>query len=140
MALLQQSPTQDRGTGRNTILLVDEDPSNALVLEMLLQLETPYRILRFAKARDVLQQIEEIKALRPVLFVFGYQLESLTGLELSQQLSILEGLEQVPTILMTAGRLTTELERAIAQSPSLKLIYKPYDIDDFLSVVQRSIG
>ncbi len=51
MALLQQSPTQDRGTGRNTILLVDEDPSNALVLEMLLQLETPYRILRFAKAR-----------------------------------------------------------------------------------------
>ena len=140
MALLQQSPTQDRGTGRNTILIVDEDPSNALALEMLLQLETPYHILRFATVRDVLQRIEEIKARKPVLFVFGYQLESLTGLDLSQQLSVMEGLEQVPTILMTAGRLTTELERAIAQSPSLKLIYKPYDIDDFLSVVQRSIG
>src|SRR5260370_31924438 len=105
------------------MLIVDGDPSNGLVMEMLLQLEPPYRILSFATARDVLQRIEEIKARKPVLFVFGYQLESLTGLDLSQQLSVMEGLEQVPTILMTAGRLTTELERAIAQSPSLKLIY-----------------
>jgi CheY-like chemotaxis protein len=85
-----------------------------------------------------LQRVEEIQALKPVLFVFDYQLESLTGLALSQQLSVVEGLEQVPTILMTAGRLPAEIERAIAQSPSLKLIYKPYDIGELLSVVQRS--
>jgi len=139
MALRQQPPKQDRGTGKNTILLVDDDLSNALVLEMLLQSETPYHILRFATARDVLQRVEEIQACKPVLFVFDYKLESLTGLELSQQLSVVEGLEQIPTILMTAGRLTTDLERAIAQSPSLKLIYKPYDIDELLAVIQRSI-
>src|SRR5258708_25676302 len=125
MALLQQSPKQDRGTGRNTILIVDEDPSNALVLEMLLQLETPYRILSFATARDVLQRIEEIKARKPVLFVFAYQLESLTALDLSQPLSLMDGLVQVSTILITAGGLTTRLERAISHSPSLNLIYKP---------------
>jgi CheY-like chemotaxis protein len=114
--------------------------TNALVLEMLLQLETPYHIQRFATAKDVLQRVEEIQAHKPVLFVFDYKLEPLTGVDLSQQLSVMAGLEQVPTILMTAGRFTAELERAIAQSPSLKLIYKPYDIDELLTAVQRAIG
>jgi len=121
--------------GVKTILLVEDDASNAEMLELLIHTETPYQVRSFQSGADVLERLEEVKDLQPDLFLLDYHLSSMTALDLYDRLHNTENLEQIPAIVITAS-LMSELEPEFAQR-NIPLFYKPFELDDFLASLSR---
>jgi|SRR4051812_16043102 CheY-like chemotaxis protein len=121
--------------GVKTILLVEDDASNAEMLELLIHTETPYRVWAFQSAVDVLERLDEVKELQPALFLLDYHLSSMTALDLYDRLHNTAGLEQIPAMVITAS-LVNELEPEFMRR-NIPLFYKPFELDDFLSSLSR---
>jgi CheY-like chemotaxis protein len=138
MAQAQQpSEGQAQNEGGKVILLVEDDPSNAEMLNLLLQSETPYQVLNFAYGADVLQRLDEIKAIRPHLFLFDYHLPGMTALELHDQLHQEQEFAHAPTLIVTASMLQDEqIKKELAQR-HIHIIQKPFEIDEFLRIVEQ---
>ena len=139
MALTSQSAAQDElKATKRTVLIVEDDPGNAATLELLLQLEDYYQSLCFRSAEEVLANLDIIQNHHPALFIFDIQLPRLNGLDLYYHLHAIEGLEDIPVIIVT-GSLLTEAQRARLAEPGLTTISKPYDIDVMLDTIRQLI-
>ncbi len=123
---------------RQTIILVEDDPANAEMLALLLQTEKDYDVLSFQGGGEVLANLDSIKRTRPALFLLDYQLSGMTALDLYEQLRMIEGLEKVPAMLVSATTLG-ERQKEHLQQLDLPLIQKPYDIDELLSAIEQVI-
>ena len=76
--------------------------------------------------------IELAKTIHPSLFILDYHLPMMNGLELYDRLHEIEGLENVPTILTTAG----VMEHDIA-GRHLVGISKPIDMNKLLDIIEE---
>ena len=130
----RNEPHAEQG-GNKTILLVEDDISNADMLQLLLQTETSYHIIQFANEDEILQRLDEIKGMRPDLFLFDYRLSSMTALELYDQLHTIAVLQDIPAIVITAS-IVNEEEFAKRNIP---LIQKPFDVEELLSSIDQTI-
>src|SRR5205823_515672 len=106
-------------------------------IELLIHTETPYQVRAFQNAREVLQRLDEMKALCPALFLLDYYLSSMTALDLYDHLHAVEGLESVPAIVITAS-LINDLEPEFARR-NIPLFYKPFELDEFLAALERCL-
>jgi CheY-like chemotaxis protein len=131
----QEEPRAEQ-EGSKTILLVEDDVSNADMLQLLLQTETSYQLVQFLNEEEIFQRIDEIKVMRPDLFLFDYRLSSMTALDLYDQLHSIEELQGVPTIIITAS-IVNEEEFTRRKIP---LIQKPFDVDDLLRTIDQTIA
>lgn len=122
---------------RRTIVLVEDDPANAEVLALLLQIENAYDVLSFREGADVLANLDNIKGKRPALFILDYQLSGMTALDLYERLQTVEGLERVPAIIVTATTLAEEQKERLQQL-GLIFIQKPYNIDDLFIAIEQA--
>jgi CheY-like chemotaxis protein len=138
MAQAQQpSGGQGQNEGGKVILLVEDDPSNAEMLNLLLQSETPYQVLNFAYGTEVLQRLDEIKAIRPHLFLFDYHLPGMTALELYDQLHQVQEFAHAPALVVTASMLHDEEVKKELARRHIHLLQKPFEIDEFLRIVEQ---
>jgi CheY-like chemotaxis protein len=133
----QPSEDQEQRGGAKVILLVEDDPSNAEMLNLLLQSETPYQVLNFAYGTEVLQRLDEIKAIRPHLFLFDYHLPGMTALELHDQLHQVKEFADAPTLVVTASMLNDEQVKNELARRHIHLLQKPFEIDEFLRIVEQ---
>jgi CheY-like chemotaxis protein len=120
-----------------TILVVEDDDTNAEVFEVVLASETPYHTLRMGSGQEVLQRLDEIKAVQPALFLFDYHLPNMTALELYDILHTIEEFKNVPALITSAsqpGPITHEVARR-----GLKLIEKPFEIDALITIIKQTI-
>ena len=124
---------QDEG---KTILLAEDDISNADMLRLLLQSETSYHLIQFTDEEEIFQRIDDIKARSPDLFLFDYRLSNMTALDLYDRLHGMEELRHVPAIVITAS-LVNEEEFANRNIP---IIQKPFDVDDLLHAINLLIA
>ncbi len=96
-------PYQQKET--NTIFIVEDDNANgALLTEIILQ-ETNCHALLLINAWQVLKVAQYQ---RPLLFVLDYYLPDMNGIELHDQLQLIEGLQGVPTLIIGASLETHE--------------------------------
>lgn len=126
-------------SSKPTIVIVEDDVSNATMLALTLRLETSYAVRAFRHGAELLAHLDEIRANPPVLFVLDYMLpNNMTGVDLYDRLSAIEECVTVPALLLTA---TTPLaiEEIISDRP-LSVINKPFDIDKFLLTVHGLIN
>lgn len=128
---------QRKGENFKRIIIVEDDPSNAEVLALLLQEENAYDVLSFGDGAEVLANLDSIKEKRPDLFLLDYQLSGMTALDLCERFHMIEGLEKVPTIIISAITLNEEQKERLQQL-GLILIQKPYDIDDLLTAIEQT--
>jgi CheY-like chemotaxis protein len=131
-----QGEMQAEQDGGKIILIVEDDISNADMLQLLLQTETTYRLVQFANEEEIFQRIDEIRAMRPNLFLFDYRLLSMTAFDLYDQLHSIEELQDVPTIIITAS-IVNEEEFVRRNIP---LIQKPFDVDELLHIIDQTIA
>jgi len=124
--------------GGNTILLVEDDASNVEMLQLLIGMETTYSVISFERAEEVIQRIEEVKAIKPILFLLDYHLPLKNALELYDYLHATEGLEQVSAIIISAS-LKKEIIEEI-EKRNICFLYKPFDVDYFLHLLERVLA
>ena len=121
-----------------TILVVEDDSGNGTFLEMAIQSETPYQAMLVASESEMLRRIEEIKALKPALFLLDYRLPRTTATKLYDQLHAIEGLEEVPAIIITAE--TPELIEPEIRQRNLLLLPKPFELDNLLETIKNIVN
>jgi CheY-like chemotaxis protein len=143
MAILLKPADQQKTDKTNIIVLVEDDSTNALMLDFLLQGERFYQTMRFQtmhfkSGEEVLGNLDKLKARRPALFLIDYRLPQMTGLDLYDQLRTIEELKQVPTIFLTAKNFNKAEKERIAQR-NLTLLHKPFEVDDLLTSIQQAI-
>jgi CheY-like chemotaxis protein len=128
--------TQAKKNEGRTILLAEDDVSNADMLRLLVQSETPYQLVQFTNEEEIFRRIDDIKTARPDLFLFDYRLSSMTALDLYDRLHSIEELQDIPAIVITAS-LVNEEEFARRNIP---LIQKPFDVDELLRAINQILA
>ncbi|GAC1506320.1 MAG: hypothetical protein NVS2B12_20740 [Ktedonobacteraceae bacterium] len=114
-----------------TILVVEDDREiGEVIVEVLLE-ETIHHAYLVTNAHEALQVVQNII---PDLFLFDYQLPSITGLQLFDLINTTEEFKDIPTILMSANLPWDELDRR-----NIIGLEKPFDLDDFVGLVKRII-
>jgi DNA-binding response OmpR family regulator len=112
---------------KQAILIVEDDVAIGQMIALTLSEETPYQPLIAYSGHEALRIVQEIK---PVLFILDYQLPSMTGLQLYDQLHKNEELRMVPAIMMSANLPNAELEKR-----HILGIKKPFELDELFKAI-----
>jgi len=114
-------------TPTKTILLVEDDTTIAELLVQMIAQETHYQIFAVP---DGPQAMDFVKNIKPQLLILDYWLPTTYGIELFDQLHNLEGLEQVPTIMLSVHAPLREINRR-------QIVYmrKPFDMYKLLEAI-----
>jgi DNA-binding NtrC family response regulator len=115
-----------------TILVVEDDQSISEFLKIAILQETRYHPL-FATGR--IPALKAVQDSKPNLFLLDYYLHSTTGIALYDELHAMDGLEDVPAIIFTAGNL--EAHRQEIEERHLIWISKPIDLDELLGTINN---
>ena len=124
---MEQPPT---GT-RKLILVVEDDEDTRYVLWLLLSDAERYHPML---VNDPYQALEVAAHSKPDLFLIDYSLPHMNGIELYDHLHVLQGLEEVPAILLSAmrGRWQQEL-----QDRHLIGLEKPFALHALLELIEQ---
>lgn len=117
---------------KQTILIVEDDDAIGQVIALTLLHETPYQPVIAYSGHEALRVVQEIT---PILFILDYQLPSMTGIQLYDQLQRNKGLQTVPSIMMSANLPMAELEKR-----HILGITKPFEIDELLKAIAQLLA
>ena len=118
---------------RETVFIVDDDPSVRDALSLLLSLRG-YATATFASAEDFLAAL---KTTWRGCVVLDIRMPGLSGLELQRQL--LANKPRLPVIVMTAHGDVAAARQAVL-ADAVDFIEKPFDADQLLAAVQTALA
>ena len=117
---------------QQSILVVDDNPDNLKLTEILLQAEG-YEVL---VAEDAASTLNQLATHHPNLILMDVQLPGIDGLELTRQLRTDIGLRDIPIVALTAYAMRGDEERARAAGCD-GYISKPIDTRAFPGQVRE---
>jgi CheY-like chemotaxis protein len=126
-------------TTDKTILLVEDDEDTREFLTLAITTETPYHVFSMENGFDVLQRLDEVRVIRPMLLLLDYRLPSMTALDLYEQLHTIAELGNVPALVITADPLDEGTKRMLKER-SVALLEKPFNIDDLIHSIEQAIS
>ena len=115
-----------------TILVVEDDVGIGSFLAQAISQETHHQALLVTDGFQALKTVMDIK---PSLFILDYQLPRMNGIELYDKLHVIEGLEVVPAILISARLPKQEIDKRHIVGMS-----KPLELDEFLHTIEELLG
>lgn len=124
--------TIDAKIDDKTILVVEDDASIGTLLVEALAQETPYSAVLVT---DGIQALNVARNVKPCLFITDYWLPHINGLELYDRLQATKDLADTPTIIMSAYLPEHEIRKR-----NLIGLNKPFDLDEFLEVVEKLLA
>ena len=124
--------TGNREVAMKTILLVEDDAAIAELLVQIIVQETPYQVLSVA---DGLQALDMVKNIRPNLLLLDYWLPVIHGIELYDRLSAMQGMGQIPTIMLSVNPPMQEIKKR-----QITCLRKPFDVDQLLRAIQSMMN
>ncbi|MGH2495834.1 MAG: response regulator [Ktedonobacteraceae bacterium] len=125
-------------TPEQVILLVEDDVDIGEFITISIESETPYRVLSMNSGEETIQRIQEVKEVRPNLFILDLWLHAMGAIELYDRLHGLAGFKHVPAIIITASTPDLGTEAEIVER-GIKLLPKPFEVEDFLRCVEQAI-
>ena len=114
------------------ILVVEDDLGIATFLLEALSLATPYKIVLETQSLSALQIVKEIN---PILFLFNYNLPQMNGIELYDQMHAMQGLEDIPAIIMSA-----RLPKQVMQQRKIVGLSKPFNLKLLLGTIEQLLA
>lgn len=117
---------------KQPILIVEDDIAIGHMIAVTLLQETLYHPYIALSGHEALHVVRDIT---PVLFILDYQLPSMTGLQLYDQLHRREGLKAVPAIMLSANLPLLELHKR-----HILGITKPFEIDALLQAIAQLLA
>ena len=112
-----------------TILLVEDDTTIAELLVQMITQETSHLVFAVP---DGPQALELVRNIKPQLLILDYWLPTIHGIELYDRLHNTEGLEGVPTIMLSVNAPLLEINQR-------QIIYmrKPFDMYKLLEAIHK---
>ncbi len=114
-----------------TILLVEDDTTIAELLVQMISQETQYQVFAVPDGPQALNLAKNIK---PELLILDYWLPSTHGIELYDQLHNTEGLEQLPTIMLSVNAPLREINKR-----HIMYMRKPFDMYKLLEAIDNML-
>ncbi|MGI9061189.1 MAG: response regulator [Ktedonobacteraceae bacterium] len=114
---------------RKTILVVEDDELMGQFITQALQDEASYQTVL---ATDAFRALSIVRSLKPSLFLLDYQLPKMNGIELYDLLHSAAGLEDVPTIFVSAIPPIKQLAKR-----HIYYMEKPFELDEFLQKIKE---
>ncbi len=127
-----QSLEKMADTPIKTILLVEDDAVIAQLLVQMITQETNHQVFSVPDAPEALDMVRNIK---PQLVILDYWLPTIHGIELYDQLHRTEGLEQVPTIMLSVNAPLNEIKQR-----QILYIRKPFDMLKLLETIDKLLA
>jgi two-component system, OmpR family, response regulator VicR len=119
-----------------TIAYIEDDPDMIDLVSIILQ-KHGYHVDGFTESRDILQQLKDIE---PDLILLDLMMPHVDGIEVYEEIKSIEGLEDVPVIIISAmKRAVEEIERE-GKIRAEAFLVKPFTIGELLETVNRIIG
>lgn len=120
-----------------TRILVINDTQEILEMFRLLLEEEKYEVVL---SGIPILRVHEIEKIQPDLIIldiiFG---EQKIGWQMLQMLKMYRALSHIPVIVCTAALREVQEQEGHLVSQGVRVIYKPFDIDDFLSLIQQML-
>jgi CheY-like chemotaxis protein len=113
-----------------TILVVDDELSNAEVLSLILE-EEGYRVFCASNGRHGLERIDQV---RPDLVVLDFMMPVMDGAEMGRRLRANPATRDIP-IVMNSSLHEEALREHFADYD--RFLRKPYNIDEALAAIAR---
>ena len=117
------------------ILLVEDDVMNMRLAQHILEVEG-YTVLKAATAQEALDQI---KSTLPDLILMDVQLPDIDGMTVVRVLRENARTRDITILALTAYAMKGDRER-ILQMGCNGYISKPIDVQDFVSIIRRSLS
>ena len=134
MTAEQDSPGHQQASHqKQTIVLVEDNPQIRYIIASFIDLATPYEVQSFSDGQELLHYLDDLQNTPPVLFLLDYHLPTMTGLQLYDQLQHIEGVDQVPALLITAEP-SLQFEKELA-ARHLPVLSKPFTFKEFLAAL-----
>jgi putative two-component system response regulator len=128
-----RGPTHLRNTVRERIVIVDDEPGVRRLLRAYLSC-LPYETLEARDAAEAMAFLAE--APRPALVLSDIEMPGLSGVELLKRIKELDSNIQV---VMVTGQQDLETVRHCLREGAYDYLVKPFDPDDLLNTVERSL-
>lgn len=110
-----------------TILLVEDETTIAELLVQMIVQETHYQVFAVP---DGPQALDLVKNIKPDLLILDYLLPTTHGIELYDLLHDIEGLERVPTIMLSVHAPLREINQR-----QIMYMRKPFDMYKLLKAI-----
>ena len=127
----------DVGAMKGKILVIDDEELVAKTIEKLLRREG-YEVVSVRNGAEALRQVEAQKF---DLLVTDIRMPSMNGIETIRQIRnqlASKGKPQIPEICIT-GYADNDLNRQAQELGVSDYLYKPFDLNEFLSCVKRNL-
>ena len=115
-----------------TILLVEDDTAITELLVQMIAWETPHQVIAVPDGPQALDLVRDIK---PHLLILDYRLPTMHGIELYDQLHMTQGLEEIPTIMVSANLPKHEIKQR-----RITYIRKPFDMYKLLETIHKLLA
>ena len=134
MTAEQDAADQEQAKHKSkTIVLVEDHPPIASLISSFIHLATSYEVQAFSDGQEVLQHLDDLRKEQPALVLLDYHLPTMTGLQLYDHLQHIEGIGQIPALVITAET-SPQIEKELAQR-HLGVLYKPFTLKEFLAAL-----
>jgi two-component system cell cycle response regulator DivK len=117
---------------RKTILYIEDNPENRLLVRRVLEVEG-YRVIEADSGKTGLQKAE---TMAPDLVLMDINLPEIDGYELTHRLKQMPDLAGVPVVAMTANVMKGDREKTLAAGCD-GYIQKPIDVDQLPLQIAR---
>ncbi len=120
---------------KGTILIVEDEPAYAMVLEKRLSLEG----YRCVTAGDGLEGLRKARATMPDLILLDMMLPSLDGREVKRKLNEEDYTAAIPVIFLTSQSATKDKVEGLGLG-AVDYVSKPFDFPELLARLEAAIG
>ena len=122
-------------TNEKTLLLVDDDAEDRLIIEeVFAQLEMPAAISFAGNGEDALSMLATLEQTTlPSLIVLDQNMPRLTGTQVLRMLKADPLLQNIPVVMLSTSRNRTE-EVACAAAGAVGYLQKPTSFDEYLEI------
>lgn len=124
-------------TGKTRILIVDDKPSDTLLVKLYLEQTGDYVVREENDARAAMAAAEEF---RPQLILLDVRMPGVDGGELAASIQANPKLAAVPIVFLTALVTKSEIAAGAGRVGKFPILAKPFILPDLLACLRQQLG